>query len=299
MTDTPDQPLAVAAEAASNALVTLPPRDAGADRAVLFATLAAWFPEARARGVAFGGEPGPSDIEGRMEAAEARLAGVDPPQYGRTRNHVDGKVTRLSMYLRHGVLDLAEVRDRVLAMVAKPDKAYKLVNELAWRDYWQRVYAEIGDGVWEDLEPYKTGFHADEYADTLPEDIPEGRTGLACMDGFADELRRTGYLHNHIRMWVAAYVVHWRRVKWHAGAEWFLVHLLDGDPASNNLSWQWVASTFSHKPYMFNRGNLEKYTDGRYCTVCPHADTYTCPFQGSYGRLSADLFPHRDDTRGG
>jgi deoxyribodipyrimidine photo-lyase len=89
-------------------------------------------------------------------------------------------------------------------------------------------------------------------------------------------------------MWVAAYVVHWRRVKWQAGARWFLKHLLDGDPASNNLSWQWVASTFSRKPYFFNRENLEKYSGGRYCGVCPARGE--CDFEGSYETLARRLF---------
>jgi deoxyribodipyrimidine photo-lyase len=34
----------------------------------------------------------------------------------------------------------------------------KLITELAWRDYWQRVYARIGNGIWQDREPYKTGY---------------------------------------------------------------------------------------------------------------------------------------------
>ncbi len=83
-------------------------------------------------------------------------------------------------------------------------------------------------------------------------------------------------------------MVHWRRVRWQAGARWFLRHLLDGDPASNNLSWQWVASTFSHKPYFFNRENLEKYTSGRLCRDC--ASRRECPFEGSYAELGQRLF---------
>ncbi|MDZ4878442.1 MAG: hypothetical protein CLLPBCKN_007877 [Chroococcidiopsis cubana SAG 39.79] len=54
-----------------------------------------------------------------------------------------------------------------------------------------------------------------------------------------------------------------------------LEHLLDGDPASNNMSWQWVASTFSHKPYFFNRENLERYTNGVYCRECPSMEIVT------------------------
>ena len=119
----------------------------------------------------------------------------------------------------------------------------KLLQELAWRDYFQRIYARIGSAIWQDQEPYKTGFTAGDYADELPADISDGETGLACIDAFSKELIETGYLHNHARMWLAGYIVHFRRVKWQAGAHWFLQHLLDGDPASNNLSWQWVASS--------------------------------------------------------
>jgi deoxyribodipyrimidine photo-lyase len=82
-------------------------------------------------------------------------------------------------------------------------------------------------------------------------------------------------------------------VRWQAGARWFLAHLLDGDPASNNLSWQWVASSFSHKPYLFNRANLERFSGGRFCAGCPLADRRGpggCPFDASYEALQARLF---------
>ena len=110
------------------------------------------------------------------------------------------------------------------------------------------------------------------------------------MDSFSRDLRETGYLHNHARLWLAAYLIHWRRVRWKAGALWFLEHLLCGDPASNNLSWQWVGSTGSHKPYYFNRENLEKHTDGVYCRACPLYGH--CDFEGTYDELATKLFPN-------
>ena len=226
---------------------------------------------------------------GGRKAALAALALVDPAAYARTRNHLDGAVTRLSPYVRHGVLSLAEVRDAVLGRVRDPHEAARLLTELGWRDYFQRVYAALGDGIWRDQEPNKTGWRAEEYAGQLPDDVAQGTTGLACIDGFSAELRATGYLHNHARMWLAAYIVHFRRVRWQAGARWFLSHLLDGDPASNNLSWQWVASTFSHKPYIFNRANLEKYAGSAYCQSCPLRAG--CPLDDSYEALAARLFP--------
>lgn len=226
---------------------------------------------------------------GGRRIAETTLAHIDPAAYAATRNHLNGAVTRLSPYLRHGVVSLTEVRNAALHRA--PQAAAKLINELGWRDYYRRVYSVIGNAIWRDLEAYKTGWQAHNYAATLPADIVAGATGLACIDAFSRELHTTGYLHNHARMWLAAYIVHFRRVRWQAGARWFLTHLLDGDPASNNLSWQWVASTFSHKPYIFNRENLETFTGGVYCAVCPLRGR--CDFEGEYALLEQRLFPHR------
>jgi deoxyribodipyrimidine photo-lyase len=229
-------------------------------------------------------------VAGGRTAAKQLLTDIDPAAYETNRNFLDGAVTRLSPYLRHGLLSLSEVRDAVMS-ATQGSKIGKLVQELAWRDFFQRIYAQIGSAVWQDREPYKTGFSAADYSDELPQDIKLGQTGLACIDAFSHQLIQSGYLHNHARMWLAGYIVHWRRVKWQAGAHWFLQHLLDGDPASNNLSWQWVASTFSHKPYFFNRANIEKFSGGQYCHKCPLYGS--CAFEGSYPALERRLFPHK------
>jgi len=97
--------------------------------------------------------PSVGSIRGGRRAAEAALAAIDPVDYARSRNFLDGAVTRLSPYLRHGVLTLAEVRDHALACVSRNEDAEKFVNELGWRDYWQRLYAVLADGIWSDREP--------------------------------------------------------------------------------------------------------------------------------------------------
>ncbi|BAY92132.1 deoxyribodipyrimidine photolyase-like protein [Microchaete diplosiphon NIES-3275] len=231
-----------------------------------------------------------SEIVGGRKAAEQALAKVEPVTYAKTRNFLTGAVTKLSPYIRYGVLSLREIRDYIQEQIQNPEDATKLINELGWRDYWQRLYEKLGNSIWQDQEAYKTGYTAKNYAPDLPKDIQTGSTGLVCIDTFSQNLRETGYLHNHARMWLAAYIVHWRRIRWQAGAKWFLQHLLDGDPASNNMSWQWVASTFSQKPYFFNRENLERYTNGVYCQKCPLYGH--CDFEGSYEQLEQRLFPH-------
>ena len=242
------------------------------------ASLAPWLDDRR-----------PGSFTGGAAAARERLQAIQPAKYGRTRNFLDGAVTRLSPYIRHGVLTLDTVRNEALARAERPSQIEKFIQELGWRDYWQRVYRRHPERIWEDVEPYKTGFQADHYAAELPQDIATGSTGVACIDQFIATLLQTGYLHNHARMYLAAYVVHWRRIRWQAGARWFLHHLIDGDPASNNLSWQWVASTFGGKPYIFNLDNVRKYADAGINTAA--ADNAV--LDASYDDLSARLFPLR------
>ena len=258
-------------------IVTLP-------RDELAAALAAAFPDAV--------EPAAAPLDflprgGRAAALEA-LAAIDPVAYGRTRNHVGGAVTGLSPWIRHGVLPLAEVRDAALTRVAAPVQAEKLVSELAWRDYWRLVHAALGDGILTDVEEPAAAPRRPPAHDAVPADVLAGSTGMRCIDAFVHRLRDTGRLHNHERMWLASWLVHVRGVRWRAGADWFLRHLIDGDPASNHLSWQWVAGTFAAKPYIFNRENLETFTSGAHCTACPLLGS--CDVEGSYDEIAARLF---------
>ncbi|MBC7610244.1 MAG: deoxyribodipyrimidine photolyase [Polaromonas sp.] len=198
-------------------------------------------------------------FEPSRASALARLQGVNPSAYARSRNALDGAVTGLSPYLTHGMLELQEaarsIHDR--QPLGFDDK---LVFEFGWREFFHHVWNHAGDGgdaIFRDMHGHMP-WHG-SYTDTLPADIREGRTGVPVIDNSVRLLYATGYLHNHARMWLASYVVHIRKVHWRAGADWLYGHLLDGDLPSNYLSWQWVAGTFSSKPYLFNAENVLKY----------------------------------------
>ncbi len=188
-----------------------------------------------------------------------RLDAVHPGEYARTRNLLDGAVTGLSPYLTHGVIN---VRTAVARVLQKHRLSYddKLVFEFAWREFFHHVWSRCGDQVMTDMRP--ASLWPGHYADALPADLREGRTGVPTIDAAVRQLYATGYLHNHARMWLASYAVHLRKVHWRAGADWMVGHLLDGDVPSNHLSWQWVAGTFSSKPYLFNADNVAKYAPG-------------------------------------
>jgi deoxyribodipyrimidine photo-lyase len=195
-------------------------------------------------------------FEPTLAAAQARVAAVRPHDYVRTRNALDGAVTRLSPYITHGFVTLPEVLAAVRRRFAVEGR-HKFVNELGWREYFHHVWRHEGERIFASLHP---GPLPDEaYAPVLPEDIRRGATGVPAVDQAVRTLYATGWLHNHARMWLASYVVHLRKVHWRAGADWLYGHLLDGDLASNHLSWQWVAGTGSHKPYLFNAENVARY----------------------------------------
>jgi deoxyribodipyrimidine photo-lyase len=189
-------------------------------------------------------------------AALARVGRVRPAAYARTRNHLEGAVTGLSPYLTHGLLTLPEVLADVLRREPLAVE-HKLVFEFGWREFFRHAWARAGDGI---LQSIHAGpLPDDAYAPALPDDIRRGCTGVPVVDQAVRTLYATGTLHNHARMWLASYVVHVRHIHWRAGADWLVAHLLDGDLASNHLSWQWVAGTGSHKPYLFNADNVARY----------------------------------------
>lgn len=235
-----------------------------------------------------------SSIFGGSKAAMARLLQVDPVAYSRSRNDGDGAVSQLSPYIHHGILTLSQVRDHALRQVAAPEQAMRFIQELAWRDYWQRQAILHPEWLWQDVESYKTGFDAQDYAQSLPQDIRTGETDVACINALIHQLLNQGYVHNHGRMYIASYVVHFRRVRWQAGARWFLEHLLDGDEASNNFSWQWVASTFSHQPYIFNLANVSRYFGSQLDTDPVHNQI----LDASYEELARKLFPNLGESHG-
>lgn len=214
-----------------------------------------------AAGLSDGLDLGPEDafFEPTPAAAQARLAAVRPAAYARTRNHLAGAVTRLSPYLTHGLLTLPQVAADLDARFALPMN-HKLRMELGWRAFFHHVWRHRGAAIFQSLH---AGPRPEaDYATELPADVRQARSGVPAIDQAVRQLYATGWLHNHARLWLASYVVHVRGVHWRTGADWLYGHLLDGDLASNHLSWQWVAGTGSHQPYLANAENVARHTDG-------------------------------------
>ncbi len=179
--------------------------------------------------------------------------------YSSRRNHVEpghGNVSRLSPATRTRLLLEREI---VAAARARHGAApvAKFEDEVWWRLYW-KGWLELRPGVWHQYRDELASLSRVE--NERARAAAAGESGVAIMDHFARELVGTGYLHNHARMWWASFWIHVERLPWQMGADFFLRHLLDGDAASNTLSWRWVAGLHTPgKSYLVRRSNLERY----------------------------------------
>jgi deoxyribodipyrimidine photo-lyase len=175
-------------------------------------------------------------------------------------------VSTLSPYIRHRLVTEREVLAAVLGRFSLR-QAEKFAQEVCWRTYW-KGWLELRPGVWRGYRDRVASLCREVESGRSLRDRFEaatgGRSGIECLDGWADELITTGYLHNHARMWFASIWIFTLRLPWELGADFFYRHLLDGDPASNTLSWRWVAGLQTPgKAYLARPDNIATYTSGR------------------------------------
>jgi deoxyribodipyrimidine photo-lyase len=193
-------------------------------------------------------------------------------QYAASRNldfgpERRGNTSLLSPYIRHRLVAEREVVEAVLGRHAF-SAARKFIEEVFWRAYF-KGWLEQHPSVWSDyrqtlaaqLQRLETDAGLLDRYDTAT----SGNTGIDCFDAWIDELVETGYLHNHARMWFASIWVFTLQLPWQLGADFFLRHLLDGDPASNTLGWRWVSGLHTRgKTYLARVSNIVNFTDNRF-----------------------------------
>lgn len=217
---------------------------------------------------------------------QRRLAAFVPSagrSYATTRNYDLGphdrtNVSALSPYLRHRLITEAEVIDAVLGRHSLT-AAEKFIDEVCWRTYW-KGWLEQRPEVWAEyaVDVATLTANGGVFQSKRMTAAVRGETGIACFDAWAHELVATGYLHNHARMWFASIWIFTFGLPWQLGADFFFRHLLDGDPASNTLSWRWVAGQHTiGKTYLARADNIKRYTNGRFPFATGLAEVAVAP----------------------
>ena len=191
--------------------------------------------------------------------------------YSKLRNFDLGPDNRLntsclSPYITHGAINELEVIDKSLKKYSFA-KNEKFIQEVLWRVYW-KGWLELRPNVWSDylieLDKIKIEFKNNQnYLNAV-----EGKTDIECFNQWVIELKENNYLHNHTRMWFASIWIFTLELPWQLGAEFFMQHLYDGDPASNTLGWRWVAGVQTQgKHYLASEWNINKFTNNRFKNI--------------------------------
>ena len=204
----------------------------------------------------------------RLEEFSAKM-GRD---YAQGRNFDRGlgahrDVSMLSAYIRRRLITEQEVIATAIKAQGAEASA-KFIDEVIWRSYfkgWLEQRPEVWDSYADGLRQDFAELDADARLRHAVQAAETAQTGLAYFDSWAAELVETGYLHNHARMWFASIWIFTLKLPWRVGADFFLRHLLDGDPASNTLSWRWVAGLHTRgKPYVAQADNIARFTEERF-----------------------------------
>ena len=192
-------------------------------------------------------------------------------EYSKLRNFDFGPDNRtniscLSPYITHGIINELEVIEKSLKKFSFA-KNEKFIQEVLWRTYW-KGWLELRPNVWSDylieLNKLRNEFKDNQnYINAI-----EGKTNLECFNQWINELKENNYLHNHARMWFASIWIFTLELPWQLGAELFMKHLYDGDPASNTLGWRWVSGIQTQgKHYLASEWNIKKFTNNRFQNI--------------------------------
>ncbi|MGI8900339.1 MAG: cryptochrome/photolyase family protein [Nocardioides sp.] len=159
-------------------------------------------------------------------------------RYG-DRDRMDLDVTsRMSVHLKWGEIHPRTMLADLARRTSKAAATYR--KELAWREFYADVLFHRPESARDYLREEFARMRYDEPGSQL-DAWKQGRTGYPVVDAGMRQLRATGWMHNRVRMIVASFLVKDLHLEWQHGARHFMHWLVDGDLASNQHGWQWVA----------------------------------------------------------
>jgi deoxyribodipyrimidine photo-lyase len=196
-------------------------------------------------------EERPPASEGEAMRAVQRWVRSGMARYASDRGVMADETSRLSVNLRFGTLSPRWLEERVLAAGGRGGAKFR--DELAWRDFLAAVLLHHPEAARTELQERYRGTLAWSDDEETLQAWKEGRTGYPVVDAGMRQLLAMGWMHNRARLIVGSFLTKDLHLDWRLGEAHFMEHLLDGDVASNNGGWQWIASTGTDPAPFFRR----------------------------------------------
>ncbi len=191
-----------------------------------------------------------------LRSIQGRLLRINPIEYAKTRNYINGNVTKISPYLTHGIISTEDVARAVLSRYNKKE-SFTYIFELAWREYLHMVWFNLKNIIEEDIDCEQESVLNNK----MLKAIVDAQTGIDAIDSAISNLYSTGYIHTQAKMWIASLVCNVSKTHWKLPSKWLYYNSLDGDIAVNTLCWQTVAGTFNNNKYYVNQEKINKYSE--------------------------------------
>ena len=190
----------------------------------------------------------PGERAGRAALADWLDGGLK--DYAKNHDDLSTDSSRLSPYLHFGCLSAREIEAEVAGRRGKGAEEFR--RQLAWRDFYGQLLLHHPDAARRELQERFRSLEWDE-DDELLEAWRRGQTGYPLVDAGMRQLLASGFMHNRARLVVGSFLTKDLHLDWRLGEAHFMRHLLDGDEASNNGNWQWIASVGADPAPYFRR----------------------------------------------
>ena len=192
------------------------------------------------------------DFIATRKEGEKRLKKLkDHNTYDNTRDTLALETTRLSPYLKFGLISLREAYHRIKSLFGI---AHPLIRQLYWREFYYNLTFNRQD-ILQDSCSFREKYDNIKWKKTakakkMLELWKRGETGYPVIDAGMRELNITGYMHNRARLITSNFLVKHLFIDWREGEKYYASKLLDYDPSVNNGNWQFTSgSGADSQPY--------------------------------------------------
>ena len=180
-------------------------------------------------------------------------------KYEETRNFPAlDSTSRIGVNLRFGTLSTRKI---VKSSSERSNNTF--LKELIWREFFIQILWHFPHTT---EKSFKDKYERIEWRNDM-DDFKlwcDGKTGYPIVDAGMNQLNKTGFMHNRLRMVVGSFLCKHLLIDWRLGEKYFADKLFDYEQASNVGNWQWVAGCgVDAAPYfrIFNPEEQQKKFD--------------------------------------
>lgn len=192
---------------------------------------------------------GQEDFPATRQDALKRLNAIkDHKNYGRDRNNLTQETTKLSPYIKFGLLSIREVYHKIYSLFGRN---HDLIKQLYWREFYYNISYNRPD-LFNESASFRESYDKIKWNDDnkLYNKWMKGITGYPIVDAGMRELNNTGYMHNRSRLITSNFLVKHLFIDWRLGEKYYASKLIDYDPSVNNGNWQFSSgSGADSQPY--------------------------------------------------